>query len=223
MHDAVHAQSPLTERLYPPAISLREIWPYALLAVALLRAAVLRRRRRGRDVAGAGPLRARVRARRPSPARLPLPLSRGNDHAPHPADLRGCSPASAAACSRPASARSPASPPVNAGHRLRGPLSAAAAGEPRRGRSRHARRAAHRRPAHRPRSSTASRRRPVRAGLRLRLRAHRARQPAAHGVVARGRRLRRRSSSCRSSSTRPTRRRWATRTRSAGAPSSTWR
>ena len=36
MHDAVHAQSPLTERLYPPAISLREIWPYALLAVALL-------------------------------------------------------------------------------------------------------------------------------------------------------------------------------------------
>ena len=36
MHDAVHAQSPLTERLYPPAISLREIGPYALLAVALL-------------------------------------------------------------------------------------------------------------------------------------------------------------------------------------------
>ena len=36
MHDAVHAQSPLAERLYPPAISLREIWPYALLAIALL-------------------------------------------------------------------------------------------------------------------------------------------------------------------------------------------
>jgi hypothetical protein len=36
MHDAIPAQSPLTERLYPPAISLREIWPYALLAVALL-------------------------------------------------------------------------------------------------------------------------------------------------------------------------------------------
>jgi hypothetical protein len=36
MQDAVHAPSPLTERLYPPAISLREIWPYALLAVALV-------------------------------------------------------------------------------------------------------------------------------------------------------------------------------------------
>src|SRR4051794_41941631 len=36
MHDATPAQSPLPERLYPPAISLREIWPYALLAVALL-------------------------------------------------------------------------------------------------------------------------------------------------------------------------------------------
>ena len=36
MQDAITAPSALTERLYPPAISLREIWPYALLAVALL-------------------------------------------------------------------------------------------------------------------------------------------------------------------------------------------
>ena len=36
MQDAITAPSALTERLYPPAISLRVIWPYALLAVALL-------------------------------------------------------------------------------------------------------------------------------------------------------------------------------------------
>jgi hypothetical protein len=36
MPDAIPAPSVLTDRLYPPAIALREIWPYALLALALL-------------------------------------------------------------------------------------------------------------------------------------------------------------------------------------------
>jgi hypothetical protein len=36
MPDAIPAPSVLTDRLYPPAIALREIWPYALLAVVLL-------------------------------------------------------------------------------------------------------------------------------------------------------------------------------------------
>ena len=77
MPEAVHAPSQLTERLYPPAISLREIWPYALLAVALVVQLYFVGADEGATSLVPGHVRARVRARRPPPARLPLPLSRG--------------------------------------------------------------------------------------------------------------------------------------------------
>jgi hypothetical protein len=36
MSDVIASSSPLPEAIHPPAISLREIWPWALFGLALL-------------------------------------------------------------------------------------------------------------------------------------------------------------------------------------------
>ena len=83
---AVAPSTSLPEVAYPPAVSLRDAWPWLLLGFALLALFYIVGVDEGAASVVPGHVRARVGPRRAPPPRLPLPLRQR--HASQPADLR---------------------------------------------------------------------------------------------------------------------------------------
>ena len=184
MPDVVASSSSLPGAVYPPAISLREVWPWALFALALLTLLYFGRRRAGRGITDVGQLGARVDARRAASARFPLPLVR-------PAVLRnlllcGLVAGLCAGLVSTGFASLAGEPSIDRAIAYEDAHAPAADPGPRRPRAGLARAAEERRAADRAGRLRRRAGRDLGAGLRVRLRPRRAREPARDGILAGG-------------------------------------